>query len=122
MHKTTKSSKISKKDSIGECGTFRFQVKPSILVGILYLDRRRPWPSVKNPETGNEWSDDMRSSIRNILKKTRFDVEDYKGDPIVDDKTTRKAICWAKRQGIDVIVCCQPTISDGRLAPVLHQA
>jgi len=56
------------------------------------------------------------------LKKTKFDFQEYKGDSIVDDKTTRKAVCWAKRQGIEVIVCCQVAKSDGRLAPVLHQS
>ena len=48
----------------GPCGRFRYQVFPGpITVGLLFLERKRPWPKCTNPETGNQWSDDMKQKV-----------------------------------------------------------
>ena len=38
-----------------------------------------------------------------------------------DDLSLRRAVWLCKQAGCQVLVCIQPTISDGRLAPVLGQ-
>ena len=49
--------------SEGPCGKFRFMVKPKIKVGVITLQRKRPWPSCPNPNTGKEWSQDMKGNM-----------------------------------------------------------
>ena len=53
--------------SEGCCGKFRFQIYPKIKVGLLTLQRKRPWPSCPNPKTGNQWSHDMKNEIRSLV-------------------------------------------------------
>ena len=79
--------------SEGLCGSFRFQIKPKIKVGVLTLQRKRPWPSCPNPETGNQWSQDMKSEIEKMLMKTPFEVTFASENiQIVDDPSLRKAV------------------------------
>ena len=79
--------------SEGPCGIFRFQIKPKIKVGVLTLQRKRPWPSCPNPETGNQWSQDMKNEIEKMLMKTPFEVTFASDDvQIVDDPSVRKAV------------------------------
>ena len=79
--------------SEGLCGSFRFQIKPKIKVGVLTLQRKRPWPSCPNPETGNQWSQDMKSEIEKMLMKTPFEVTFASENiQIVDDPSVRKAV------------------------------
>ena len=77
----------------GPCGSFRFAVKPHVKVGVITLQRKRPWPSCPNPDTGNQWSDDMKVEIQQTLQKTPFEViyapEDIQ---VVDDPSLRKAL------------------------------
>ena len=107
----------------GPCGSFRFVVTPHVKVGVITLQRKRPWPSCPNPSTGNQWSEDMRTQIRQTLAQTPFEViyapEDIQ---VVDDPSLRKALCHLQNEAkVDVLVAVQPVISDGRLAPVLAQ-
>jgi len=88
---------------------------------VITLQRKRPWPSCPNPDTGNQWSDDMKVEIQQTLQKTPFEViyapEDIQ---VVDDPSLRKALDFLQEK-VDVLVAVQPVISDGRLAPVLAQ-
>ena len=52
--------------------SFRFVEYPRVRVGLVHLDRKRPWPSCQNPETGNEWSADMKSRMIGILESLDF--------------------------------------------------
>ena len=56
------------------CEVFRYAEYPRIKVGLLHLDRKRPWPSCKNPETGNEWAADMKERMVKVLDSTGFEV------------------------------------------------
>jgi hypothetical protein len=47
----------------GACGSFRFEVIPDIRVGVVHLERLRPWPACTNPDTGRQWSQDMKDKI-----------------------------------------------------------
>ena len=64
-----------------------------VKVGVITLQRKRPWPSCPNPATGNQWSDDMKVQIQQTLSRTPFDViyapEDIQ---VVDDPSLRKAL------------------------------
>merc|ERR1711892_1388206 len=108
--------------SKGPCGKFRFTEYPDVRVGLIHLDRKRPWPSCVNPETGNQWADDVKEKMVEILNKSGRKVfrsdEEVKVD---DDPSLRQALALCNKNGVDVLVAIQPTISDGRLAPVLAQ-
>eukprot|EP01062_Namystynia_karyoxenos_P057168 TRINITY_DN4810_c0_g1_i1.p1 TRINITY_DN4810_c0_g1~~TRINITY_DN4810_c0_g1_i1.p1 ORF type:complete len:504 (+),score=182.88 TRINITY_DN4810_c0_g1_i1:79-1590(+) len=104
----------------GPCGGFRYCVRPEVTVGLLILDRKRPWPSCKNPDTGREWRDDMLSKIRETLGNTPFTIYDCP-ERVDDDPSLRRALARMRRARCDVLVAVQPTISDGRLAPILCQ-
>ena len=77
----------------GPCGKFRFEVRPSVKVGVITLQRKRPWPSCPNPETGNEWSQDMKENVVKVLKNTTFDVAYApKNIQVVDDSSLRQVL------------------------------
>ena len=100
----------------------RFEEFPRIKVGLIHLDRKRPWPSSINPETGREWSVDMKTRMLEILSGTSHSV--FRSDMEVkvdDDPSLRSALRCCAGAGCSVLVCIQPTISDGRLAPLLAQ-
>merc|ERR1719481_1141549 len=65
----------------------------------------------------------MKEKMLSILEKLtggsyfRSDLELQ----VDDDPSLRKAVVLCKSKGVQVIVAIQPTISDGRLAPVLAQ-
>ena len=71
--------------SEGPCGSFRFEVKPKVKVGLLHLERKRPWPSCPNPETGNQWSDDMKTKMIDVLEKSEYEVYRVDKEVKVDD-------------------------------------
>lgn len=124
---------------------FRFTDYPKKKVGLLHLERKRPWPSCPNPETGNQWSEDMKTKIVDIVSQAKFEV--FRADQntkVDDDPSLRQALSKLELKSIkslyrdslydihvvpedcqeasvDVIVAVQPVISDGRLAPVLAQ-
>lgn len=79
--------------SLGPCGRFRFHVVPHIKVGLVHLERKRAWPSAVNPATGNQWSDDMKKKIVEVLGQTDFEVFRVDQEVKVDeDKTLRIAL------------------------------
>ena len=79
--------------SEGPCGSFRFQVTPSVKVGWIHLERKRPWPSCVNPETGNQWSHDMKEKIMEIIHKLPFRVSSVESvGKVNDDSSLRLAL------------------------------
>ncbi|XP_023338629.1 uncharacterized protein LOC111709235 isoform X2 [Eurytemora carolleeae] len=104
------------------CEIFRYEEYPRIKVGLIHLDRKRPWPACINPATGNQWSQDMKTKMLDILDKTGFTI--FRSDEHIcvdDDRSLREAVGLCRKAEVNVIVAIQPTISDGRLAPVLAQ-
>jgi len=80
-------------DSASPCERFRYAILPSVKVGVVTLQRKRPWPSCPNPATGNQWSDDMKSQIVKVLEQTPFKVSYApQGIQVVDDPSLRKAL------------------------------
>jgi len=107
---------------MNKCEEFRFSEVPRVKVGLIHLDRKRPWPSSINPETGREWSLDVKTRMLEILDNSGFSVHRSDNEVTVnDDPSLRTALASCAEAGCDVLVCIQPTISDGRLAPVIAQ-
>merc|ERR550519_838987 len=101
----------------------RFTTHPQVKVGLVHLDRKRPWPSCVNPDTGNQWARDMKEKMVAILEALPG-TDLYRCDNQVrvdDDHSLREAMSSCRSAGVQVIVAIQPTISDGRLAPVMAQ-
>ena len=79
--------------SSGPCGRFRFVVTPKIKVGLVTLQRKRPWPSCINPKTGNQWSEDMKNEIVKIINKTPFEITFADENLLIaDDSSIRLAV------------------------------
>jgi len=108
---------------LGPNGRFRFAEFPDVRIGLVHLDRKRPWPSCVNPATGNQWADDMKVQMVEILERvsTKELFRSDKQIKVEDDQSLRKAVALCKENNVEVVVAIQPTISDGRLAPVLSQ-
>ena len=71
----------------------RFTEFPRVKVGLVHLDRKRPWPSSLNPETGREWRVDMKTRMLEILESSGHSV--VRSDMRVtvnDDPSLREAI------------------------------
>ena len=81
------------KMSSGPCGRFRFEVTPKIKVGLVTLQRKRPWPSCINPGTGNQWSEDMKCEIVKMINKTPFEITFADENlTVADDSSIRLAV------------------------------
>ena len=81
--------------------------------GVLFLGRKRPG-------FDPEWGKAVQSSIRDFLKVNRYECV-IPSDNIADDAGLREAVASCRRAGARTLVVTQPTVSDGRLAPVLAQ-
>ena len=82
-------------------------------LGILFLGRAR---AGFDPE----WGAEIRRRIRAFVDDAGLDaVIPY--DNIADDPTLRDAVQQCRAAGVDALVVTQPTISDGRLAPIAAQ-
>ena len=71
----------------------RFTEFPRVKVGLVHLDRKRPWPSCVNPETGEQWSEDVKRRMLEILENTGHQL--LRSDQHVtvnDDPSLRSAI------------------------------
>jgi L-fucose isomerase-like protein len=81
--------------------------------GLLFLGRKRPG-------FDPEWGAGIKKGIRDLLKKQRCDCV-IPQENIPDDASLRLAVqeCWS--EGARTLVVAQPTISDGRLSPILAQ-
>jgi L-fucose isomerase-like protein len=86
---------------------------PRPRLGILFLGRKR---AGFDPE----WGAEIRKRIRAFVETAGLEaVIPY--DNIADDPALRDAIAQCRAQRVDALVVTQPTISDGRLAPVAAQ-
>ena len=77
----------------GPCGRFRFDEVPAVKVGLIHLDRKRPWPSCLNPETGRQWSVDMKTRMLELLASSGHTL--VRSDEVVtvsDDPSLRSAL------------------------------
>ena len=77
----------------GPCGKFRFEDVPRLKIGLVHLDRKRPWPVAINPETGREWRVDMKQRMLDILDRSGHSV--VRSDmrvTVSDDPSLREAI------------------------------
>jgi L-fucose isomerase-like protein len=81
--------------------------------GVLFLGRKRPG-------FDPEWGKEVQRSVRDFLKKNRYDCV-IPSDNIADDADLREAVESCRRAGARTLVVTQPTVSDGRLAPLLAQ-
>jgi L-fucose isomerase-like protein len=85
--------------------------EPSL--GILFLGRSR---SGFDPE----WGAEIRARIRAFASEAGLEVV-IPSDNIADDAGLRQAVSQCRAAGVDALVVTQPTISDGRLAPLAAQ-
>jgi L-fucose isomerase-like protein len=81
--------------------------------GVLFLGRKRPG-------FDPEWGKNVRNAIQSFLKKHDYDTV-IPSENIADDAGLRAAVQACRQAGARTLVVTQPTVSDGRLAPVLAQ-
>jgi len=82
-------------------------------LGIIFLRRKRPG-------FDPEWGKEMESAARDSLAKMDYEIF-ISDERIIDDASLRRALAQCHEAQSDVLVVLQPTMSDGRLAPVLAQ-
>ncbi len=88
--------------------------RPDIRVGILFLKRKRAG-------FVPEWGEYIENQVRGQLRSSVFDIFIPK-QKIVDIISLRKALEECNDNGCQVLIAIQPTVSDGRMAPVLGQS
>jgi len=81
--------------------------------GVLFLGRKRPG-------FDPEWGKAVQAAIRGFLKNNHYECV-IPSDNIPDDAALREAVAACRQAGAQTLVVTQPTVSDGRLAPVLAQ-
>jgi L-fucose isomerase-like protein len=81
--------------------------------GVLILGRKRPG-------FDPEWGKTVQIAIRAFLEKHHYDCF-IPSDNIADDAGLREAVASCRQARVQTLVVTQPTVSDGRLAPVLSQ-
>jgi len=86
-----------------------YVAQPSI--GLLILGRKRPG-------FDPEWGAEVGSGIRSFLDSLPWPVH-TPSENIADDAELRRSLEFCRTQGVTTLVVVQPTISDGRLAPLL---
>ncbi len=87
--------------------------RPRVSVGILFLRRKRAG-------FVPEWGEHIEGLVREQLGNSPFEVFLPEAG-IVDPPSLRAALSECDARGCQVLVALQPTMSDGRLAPVLGQ-
>ncbi len=87
------------------------QPRPKLRVGVLILRRRRPG-------FDPQWGARIEAQAREGLGRSALDVY-LPGQQIVDAATLRRAMEECDSAGCGVYVAIQPTMSDGRMTPVL---
>ncbi|HUX11576.1 MAG TPA: L-fucose/L-arabinose isomerase family protein [Spirochaetia bacterium] len=90
-----------------------YKMRPLPKIGLLFLGRKRPG-------FDPEWAAEVRAATRNLFGKAGFDAV-IPTDSAADDAAVRDALSACRAAGAEVLVVMQPTISDGRLAPVIGQ-
>lgn len=82
-------------------------------LGVIFLGRKRPG-------FDPEWGKQMEQATKAALANTSYDVV-IRDEYVVDDATMRQALSDMDSAGANVLVVLQPTMSDGRFAPVMSQ-
>lgn len=80
-------------------------------IGLLIMGRKRPG-------FDPEWGADVATRIKAILGTLPWVVH-TPSDNIADDAELSRSVEYCRTQGATTLVVVQPTISDGRLAPLL---
>lgn len=80
-------------------------------LGVLLLGRKRPG-------FDQEWGREVAEEARDFLRKS-YDA--FVAETVVDDASLRRAVAQCREERCEVLLTLQPTMSDGRLAPVLAQ-
>jgi L-fucose isomerase-like protein len=88
-------------------------IDDKIRFGVLFLGRKRPG-------FDPEWGKTVKTAIRAFLDDHHYDPI-IPSDNIADDAGLRAAVESCRQAGAQTLVVTQPTVSDGRLAPVLAQ-
>lgn len=83
-------------------------------LGLLFLGRTRPG-------FDPDWGKAMKQSIRSFLDASGYPYF-IPSENIPTDGQLRRAIASCRSEGVQTLIVTQPTVSDGRLAPVLAQA
>jgi L-fucose isomerase-like protein len=84
-----------------------------IKLGVIFLGRKRPG-------FDPEWGKQMEQATKTALAKTDYNVV-VRDEYVVDDASLREALADMRKDGVNVLAVLQPTMSDGRFAPVLSQ-
>lgn len=85
---------------------------PTLRIGLLAIGRRRPG---FDPQWGKEMEAAAWQACEGMFHCER------PAQGVVDDGTLRQAITEFRQAGCDLLVVLQPTMGDGRLAPILAQ-
>ncbi len=85
----------------------------SASIGLLILGRKRPG-------FDPEWGAEVTAGIRRVLDQSPWPVL-VPSENIADDVELSRAVELCRREGVTTLVVVQPTISDGRLAPLLSR-
>jgi L-fucose isomerase-like protein len=88
-------------------------IDDKIRLGVLFLGRKRPG-------FDPEWGKTVKTAIRAFLDDHHYDPI-IPSDNIADDAGLRSAVAACRQAGAQTLLVTQPTVSDGRLAPVLAQ-
>jgi L-fucose isomerase-like protein len=83
------------------------------LFGLLFLGRKRPG-------FDPDWGARIKKAIRDFVEKDQCRCL-IPADNVADDAALRGAVEECRRHGARALVVTQPTISDGRLSPILAQ-
>src|SRR5215216_7122616 len=81
-------------------------------LGVLFLGRKRPG-------FDPEWGSKVRGDVEDFLEGSPYEA--FIPDTVVDDASLREAVARCREEGCEVLLALQPTMSDGRLAPVMGQ-
>lgn len=84
-----------------------------VKLGVIFLGRKRPG-------FDPAWGKQMEQAVKSSLAKSKYDVV-IRDEYVVDDASLRQAIAQMRSDGANVLAVLQPTMSDGRFAPVLSQ-
>ena len=103
----------SKGEAMGSDGDTKYISSSGISVGVIFLRRKRPG-------FDPEWGKKVESAAREALARLTFSVFICE-ERVVDDASLRRALKECSRAQVEVLLVLQPTMSDGRLAPVLGQ-
>ena len=82
-------------------------------LGVVFLGRERPG-------FDPDWGSEVESAARKALDEMEYDII-YPDRKAVDDPSLRAAVEQMRSGGAEALLALQPTMADGRLAPVLGQ-